>query len=92
MSNSEKTPPGGSSSEGAPGDSFILTLGWVLFLSGLLVLLAFSVVHAIVDPGVPLAIRSGLGLFGLGSIVILSRLLMKRAASLADDPYRKVIR
>lgn len=66
----------------------ILTLSWLLILSGLALILGWTAYETLTEPDVPLAVSVGLGASLLGSVVIVGYLLTLRVRG--RDPYEEI--
>jgi anti-sigma factor RsiW len=69
-----------------------LGLAFMLLLAGGLVLLGFAAHRLLTDPQVPLLVKLGLGLAGLGGALLLAHLIRVRLRGLGKDPYREIDR
>jgi anti-sigma factor RsiW len=67
-----------------------LGLGFFLMLAGALLLLGFAGYTLFSDAAVPLVIKVGTGVLGLGVLVLLVYVLKIRARALRKDPYKEI--
>ena len=67
-------------------------IGVSLFLAGISVLLAFGMVELVIDPEVPLWLKTGYGLMGAGTVLLLLSAIRHRMATSKQDKYSEVQR
>ena len=67
-------------------------IGVTLFLAGCSVLSAFGLVELVVDPEVPIWLKTGYGLMGAGTVLLLLSAIRHRLATSKKDKYTEVQR
>lgn len=62
----------------------------LLLCLGALIFFAFGGYHLMADPKVPVLLKLGVGLMGIGVFALLARVLFFRVRGLQHDPYREI--
>ena len=70
--------------------SAVLSIGWLLFGTGIAVLLIYGIISFLSDPSEALWTRIGLACIALGLVVLFVYVAYQRVLSRKSDPYRDV--
>ncbi len=70
--------------------SAVLGIGWLLFGTGIAVLLLYGIISFLSDPSEALWTRIGLACIALGIVVLFVYVAYQRVLSRKSDPYRDV--
>ncbi len=70
--------------------STVLGIGWLLFGTGIAVLLIYGIISFLSDPSEALWTRIGLACIALGLVVLFVYVAYQRVLSRKSDPYRDV--
>ena len=70
--------------------STVLGIGWLLFGTGIAVLLIYGIISFLSDPSEALWTRIGLVCIALGLVVLFVYVAYQRVLSRKSDPYRDV--
>ena len=68
----------------------VLGIGWLLFGTGIAVLLIYGIISFLSDPSEALWTRIGLACIALGLVVLFVYVAYQRVLSRKSDPYRDV--
>lgn len=74
----------------SPTQQRLFGLGTLMCVIGALILLGFSVFTFFADVGVPLPLKLGLGLVGLGGLILFLLVARTRLRAIGSDPYSEI--
>ena len=69
-----------------------IALGWLLFFSGLALVLGFVVFHFLSTPGIPLPIRLGIAAMSAGGLMLMASAIRARIVVASKDRYSEITR